>query len=67
MGQVRMFEVSLEEQLACVDREISMRERVYARWVAEKRMTQKTADKEIEGMRAVRETLKQVQSTEGRS
>lgn len=67
MGQERMFAVSLEEQLACVEREISMRERVYRRWVEEKRMTQKLADRELALMKAVRETLVKVQSTGGRS
>lgn len=42
-----------EEQIACVKREIAMRERVYPRWVMNKRMTQPTADKEIATMRDI--------------
>lgn len=49
--------IPLDEQIACVEREIKMRERAYPRWVAEKRMTQKKADYELAAMRAVRETI----------
>ena len=34
------------ELLACVDREIAMRGRVYPRWVASGKMSQAQADKE---------------------
>ncbi len=45
------------ELLACVDREIKMRERVYPRWVEGKRMSQDQANKEIFTMREVRLAL----------
>lgn len=50
--------VTLEEQLACVEREIGLRLRVYPRWVASGKMRPASADKEIERMQAVRDTLK---------
>lgn len=50
-------EISLTEQLECVDRELSMRGRVYPRWVLEKKLTQALADKEMARMRAVRHEL----------
>lgn len=50
--------VPLSSQIACVEREIAMRERVYPRWVVERRMTQAKADAEIEAMRAVLATVK---------
>lgn len=50
--------VPLEEQVKCVEREISMRERVYGRWVSEKRMTERKAELELAAMRAVLRTLK---------
>lgn len=50
--------ISLQEQIACVQREIGMRERVYPRWVEAKRMSQEKADKEIAAMKAVLETLR---------
>jgi hypothetical protein len=56
--------VPIDEQVKCVEREIGMRERVYGRWVSDKRMTQKKADQEIEAMRAVLETLRNIQLTE---
>jgi hypothetical protein len=42
-----------QAEIACVKREIKMRERVYPRWVADGRMTQQLADREIELMKAV--------------
>lgn len=49
--------VSMTEQIKCVKREISMRERVYLRFVKKGKMTQEEADREIEAMAAVLETL----------
>lgn len=47
----------LAEQITCVRRELNLRRRVYPRWVAQKRMTQKDADDEITRMEAVLATL----------
>ena len=41
------------EKLKCIEREIKMRERVYPRWVEQKRMTQKQADHELAVMRNI--------------
>jgi hypothetical protein len=49
--------IPLADQIACVDRELGYRRRVYPSWVARGRMTQRSADLEIERMEAVRETL----------
>lgn len=49
--------VPIEDQIRCVEREIEMRERVYPRWVSEKRLTQAKADRELAAMRAVLRTL----------
>jgi len=51
-------QVTLRDQIACVEREITMRERVYPRWVAAGKMTPGKADAELAGMRAVLETLR---------
>ena len=48
---------TLEDQISCVRRELGFRERLYPRWVADGRMTQKQADDEITTMRAVLRTL----------
>lgn len=56
--------VPLSSQIACVEREIAMRERVYPRWVVENRMTKAKADAELDAMRAVLETLKAVAERE---
>ena len=47
----------IDEQIASVEREIKMRERVYPRWVEAKRMTQAKADHELEAMKCVLVTL----------
>lgn len=52
--------VPLAAQIKEVEREIAQRERVYPRWVADGRMPQTTADRQIEVMRAVLATLKGV-------
>lgn len=49
--------ISLDDQIKCVEREIGMRKRVYARWVENKRMTQAKADQETAAMQAVLDTL----------
>jgi len=56
-----MFPVSLDEQIACVEREIAMRRRVYPKWVGKGRMTPARADHEIETMEAVLRTLQSLQ------
>lgn len=56
-----MFEsapIPLTAQIACVEREIAMRERVYPRRVASGKLAQGKADQEIAAMRAVLATLK---------
>ena len=46
-----------EEMLACVEREIKMRERVYPDWTQMGRMSPKKAAHELATMRAVREVI----------
>lgn len=50
----------IEVQIRCVEREISMRQRVYPRYVAKGNMTQHQADNETSCMKAVLNTLKRV-------
>lgn len=52
--------IDIKAQIACVEREIKMRERVYPRWVEAKRMTQAKADHELEAMKAVLWTLREI-------
>jgi len=49
---------SLDDQVACVEREIGYRERVYPRRVTAGQMTPALADRELRRMRAVLETLR---------
>lgn len=51
----------LDAQIACIEREIRMRERVYPRFVETGRMTSIGAEREIACMRAVLHTLRNVQ------
>lgn len=50
-------EVTLDQMVACVDREIKMRDKVYPRWVEQKKMLASTMMMELARMRAVRERL----------
>lgn len=50
-------DVSFEDMLACVDRELKMRRQVYSRWVKVGKLSQANADLEILKLRAVRRTL----------
>jgi hypothetical protein len=43
--------IDLREVLACLRREMALRERVYPKWVAKGSMTQAKADRELELMR----------------
>lgn len=54
-------QVPLADQIACVERELAMRRRVYPGWVANGRMQIVTAELEITRMVAVLETLRQLE------
>lgn len=60
-----LFAPSIEDQISCVEREIALRGRVYARQVAAQRMSQKFADYELTVMRAVLDTLRAVRRAKG--
>jgi hypothetical protein len=44
----QLFDVSKEEKIACLQREINLRERVYARYMAEGKMARSKAEREIQ-------------------
>ena len=48
-----LFPISVDDKLACIEREIKMRERVYPRWVADGRMTAEKAEHELAVMKEV--------------
>ncbi len=45
--------VSLAEQIACVQRELTFRRRLYPRWVTDRKISQAKADAELRAMEAV--------------
>ena len=47
----------LAELIACIDRELSMREKVYPRWVEAGKLTPVKASRELALMRAVRDRI----------
>jgi hypothetical protein len=57
-----LFPPTLDDEIACVRREIGMRERVYSRRVADGKMKPEVADRELETMRAVLATLLSIKS-----
>lgn len=52
-----LSDVSLDDEIKAVKRELAMRERVYPGWVKAGRMRQAEADTEIRRMRAVLKRL----------
>lgn len=48
---------TIDEQIACVRRELAMRQKAYPKWVASQRMKQAEADRELARMQAVHDTL----------
>ncbi len=55
--------ISFADQIACVRREIAMRERVYPKWVSAGRMKAEAAEREIAAMCAVLKTLLSLQTS----
>lgn len=52
-----LFPITLYEQIQAVERELAMRRKVYPRRVADRKMTQAKADREIAAMEAIHTTL----------
>lgn len=50
-------DVQLTDQIACVERELKMRRRVYPRWVSQGKLQQVGADLELQRMTAVLRSL----------
>lgn len=59
--------ITLEEQIACVDRELGIREKVYPRWVKQRppKLTAQQAEQELARMRAVRASLLELKRLRG--
>ncbi len=52
---------TLRDQIACVERELGLRERVYPRWIEAGKLKKTTARIELQRMRAVLDTLTEVE------
>lgn len=52
--------VPIDAQIACIEREIGFRERLYPRWVKSLKLTQAAADEELARMTAVLKTLNRI-------
>lgn len=53
MAKGDLFGISVDEKLACIRRELSLRRHVYPRRIAEQKMSQRLADREISTMEAI--------------
>ena len=53
--------VTIEEQIACAERELGFRQRLYPRWLKAGKITEAAAKEEIERMSAILVTLRRVQ------
>lgn len=60
-----LFPVSIEEQIAEIDREIKLREWKYPDWIAAGTVKKEVADRQMERIRAVRESLYRLKALEG--
>lgn len=58
-------DVSLEDRIACVKRELAMRASFYPRQVAAGRMTKTKADRELRTLRAILQDLVRQRQSEG--
>lgn len=58
-----LFTPSLDDQIAEVEREIAQRLSVYPRLVAARRISEERARRQIDTMRAVLNTLRQVRNS----
>lgn len=56
--------VTTADKLACVEREITMRERVYPRWIDAGRMSKQKAAQEIAVMKAIAEDYRSASEKE---
>lgn len=54
-------EVTIQEQVACAEREVRMRARVYPRWVQQGRMSPAKMKAETAAMEAIVKTLKEIE------
>lgn len=54
-----------KDKLACIEREIAMRERVYPRWIKDGRMKREDAEREIACMRAIADDMREPPAREG--
>lgn len=63
MGMVMpASDIPIADQIVCVQREIGMREKLYPRWVKDRKLTFESADLELARMRAVLLSLQAVQA-----
>lgn len=57
-----MPEIDIDAQIACIKRELRLRQSAYPRFVARGTMLQRDADRELQAMQAVLATLERVRS-----
>ena len=62
-----LFEPTIQDQIACLDREVRMRRSVYPRFVANGKMSQAKADREIATMECAISTLLKVKEEQDAS
>lgn len=56
--------ITLDEMIACAEREVRMRKRVYPRWVEHGRMTPQAANRETRTMEAILAELEKLKQGE---
>ncbi len=59
-----LLPITIDEEIAELEREIRLRQQVYPRWVDSKKMTRAKADRQIEVMRSAVESLHRLKGLE---
>lgn len=59
-----LLPITLDDEISELEREIALRQRVYPRWVADKRMTTNAADRHISVMKSAVESLHRLKGLE---
>lgn len=60
-----MSDITLDQQIAEVRRELAMREKLYPKWVSEKRLKPEAAERCLNAMKAVLATLNNIKESNG--
>ena len=59
-----MNNITIDEQIAEVKRELGLRQKLYPRWIEKRTLKQENADRQMALMQSILDTLKQLKGNE---